>query len=140
MTQPTKALARAAKPKAARPAKPAPSRAAASISNAAKTKPVAMVDSAPANTAASAQTPPLPNYVRPNGKLGILFDLLTRQGGVSVHDMAEATGWQLHSVRGAMAGGLKHKGFVISSEKTGDAVRLYRIVPPAKKSRGRPRT
>jgi hypothetical protein len=60
---------------------------------------------------------------------GVLAAMMLRPGGASVHDMAEATGWQLHSVRGALAGGLKHKGYEITSEKPGD-VRLYRIVTP----------
>jgi len=38
-----------------------------------------------------------------------------------------ATGWQQHSVRGAMAGALRKRGLIISSEKT-DGVRRYRAV------------
>ena len=43
--------------------------------------------------------------------------------------MVGATGWQAHSVRGAMSGGLK-KGFnfVIDSQKV-ESVRTYRIAP-----------
>jgi hypothetical protein len=41
--------------------------------------------------------------------------------------MARATAWQVHSVRGAMAGALKKKaGFTILSEKT-ESGRVYRI-------------
>ena len=39
----------------------------------------------------------------------------------------EATGWQAHSVRGAISGAIKKKlGLNVMSEKTG-TVRLYRI-------------
>jgi len=64
----------------------------------------------------------------PKGKLGILVTLLRASGGATVEAMAVATGWQFHSVRGAMSGALKKKlGYDIASEKT-DAGRIYRIV------------
>jgi hypothetical protein len=63
----------------------------------------------------------------PSGKLGILADLLKRPDGATLEQMVVATGWQAHSVRGAMSGSLK-KGFglVIDSEKT-ETGRVYRI-------------
>lgn len=59
-------------------------------------------------------------------KLELLVSLLGRAEGATVIDMSEATGWQHHSVRGALAGALKKKGHVIRSEKV-DGVRRYRI-------------
>ena len=44
--------------------------------------------------------------------------------------MIEATGWQAHSIRGAMAGALKKKGHSVTSEKAGDK-RVWRITRPA---------
>jgi hypothetical protein len=45
--------------------------------------------------------------------------------------MVEATGWQQHSVRGAMAGTLKKKrGLAITSEKV-EGVRRYHASKPA---------
>jgi hypothetical protein len=42
--------------------------------------------------------------------------------------MTEATGWQVHTVRGAMAGALKKKlGLEIISEKQPGSDRIYRI-------------
>ena len=42
--------------------------------------------------------------------------------------MMEATGWQAHSVRGAMSGAIKKdRGFPVISDKTDDS-RVYRIV------------
>jgi hypothetical protein len=38
----------------------------------------------------------------------------------------KATGWQQHSVRGALAGALKKRGHTINSDKV-DGVRRYRI-------------
>ena len=39
-----------------------------------------------------------------------------------------ATGWQPHTVRGAMAGALKKKrGLTVTSEKIGGRGRVYRI-------------
>jgi hypothetical protein len=65
----------------------------------------------------------------PTGKLGTLVALLQRPEGASLDDMVAATGWQAHSVRGAMSGSLK-KGFglVIDSRKD-DGQRTYRILP-----------
>jgi len=54
--------------------------------------------------------------------------LLLRPEGASVEDMMAATGWQTHSVRGALSGGLKKKlGLIIESEKTATG-RVYRII------------
>jgi hypothetical protein len=63
----------------------------------------------------------------PAGKLGLLVALLQRGEGASLEAMMGATGWQKHSVRGAIAGALKKKvGLTILSEKT-EAGRIYRI-------------
>ena len=64
---------------------------------------------------------------RPSGKLGLLIDLLEREGGANLEEMVQATGWQTHSVRGAMSGALKKKRkLTVLSEKT-DQGRRYRI-------------
>ena len=62
----------------------------------------------------------------PKGKLGVLVRLLRRANGATILDLAKATGWQTKSVRGAMAGALKKRGIVVTSEKIDD-VRRYRI-------------
>jgi len=62
----------------------------------------------------------------PPTKLQILVDLLSRPDGATLDVMANATGWQTHSIRGALAGSLKRKGHVITS-KTHDGQRCYRI-------------
>ncbi len=68
------------------------------------------------------------NAARPEGKLGKMLALLRRREGTTVEQMMKATGWQAHSVRGAMSGALKKRqGLVIASTKTGNT-RTYRIV------------
>ena len=63
----------------------------------------------------------------PGGKLGKLVELLQRPDGATLEEMVAATGWQAHSVRGAMSGGLKKKqGLTITSTKT-DGTRVYRV-------------
>lgn len=62
---------------------------------------------------------------RPKTRLEQLQALLVRDGGASIAEMVEATGWQQHSVRGAMAGALKKRGLSITSDKI-DGTRRYR--------------
>lgn len=59
-------------------------------------------------------------------KLDRLADLLNRRDGASIAELTEATGWQPHSVRGAMSGALKRKGLTVTSDVV-DGVRRYRI-------------
>lgn len=68
-----------------------------------------------------------PAATRKPTKLELLIALLRREEGAALPELIAATGWQAHSVRGALAGTLKHKGFVISSTKV-DGNRRYRIM------------
>ncbi len=71
-------------------------------------------------------TPPKQRYGTKQTKL---IELLKRPEGASLVEMTEVTGWQPHTVRGAMAGALKKKlGLNITSEKTDAQQRKYRIV------------
>ena len=73
---------------------------------------------------------PLPPKA-PTGKIAILVSLMQREGGATAAELMAATGWQAHSVRGAIAGSIKKKlGFAVSSEKS-EAGRVYRIVKGA---------
>ena len=61
------------------------------------------------------------------GKLGDMVALMRRQGGASLADLMTVTGWQAHSVRGALAGSLKRaRGYTIVSDKV-VGVRVYTI-------------
>jgi hypothetical protein len=68
--------------------------------------------------------PPLPGKT----KQAILVDLLSRSNGATLAELVNATGWQRHSVRGAISGTLKKKlGLTVTSEPTDDRGRVYRI-------------
>jgi hypothetical protein len=85
----------------------------------------------PTKTADETETPSLPDIRPVGGKLGLILELLRRPHGADLSDMMEATGWQQHSVRGALAGALKkHRGLTIVSEKI-DGPRRYRLIEPA---------
>ena len=70
--------------------------------------------------------PPEPGPTKAPTKLEQIVILLSRTAGASLADLVAATGWQAHSVRGALAGSLKRKGHAIVSEKV-DGERRYRI-------------
>jgi len=65
---------------------------------------------------------------REGTKQAVLIELLKHPEGATLAQMTEATGWQVHTVRGAMAGALKKKlGLEITSEKQTSTDRVYRI-------------
>ncbi|HZW15623.1 MAG TPA: DUF3489 domain-containing protein [Brevundimonas sp.] len=53
--------------------------------------------------------------------------LMRRPEGATVTQMGEATGWQPHSVRGALAGALKRKHKLTIVGEPGEGGRVYRI-------------
>jgi hypothetical protein len=62
-------------------------------------------------------------------KLATLIAMLRREGGATIEEMAEATSWQVHSLRGALSGILKKKlGLDISSEKVEGRGRVYSLI------------
>jgi hypothetical protein len=76
------------------------------------------------------EAPPQAPAVAPEirSKLEALAALLARSEGASIDEIMRATGWQAHSVRGAISGTLKkRRGLEIASESV-DGVRRYRIV------------
>ncbi len=80
----------------------------------------------PSGSKPKGRTPP--PAVRPGTKQALLIDLLKRKKGVTIEEIVEATGWQPHSVRGAISGTLKKKlGLNVTSEKVGGRGRVYRI-------------
>jgi hypothetical protein len=61
-------------------------------------------------------------------KQQIMIDLLRRPKGAGIEEITAATGWQSHTVRGAMSGALKKKlGLEITSKKVEGLGRVYRI-------------
>ncbi len=66
---------------------------------------------------------------RTGSKQALLLDLLKRKSGASLEEIAAATGWQLHSVRGAISGTVKKKlGLRVVSDKVDGRGRVYRVV------------
>ena len=67
--------------------------------------------------------------VRAGTKQALLIDLLSRKRGAAIDEIIAATGWQAHSVRGAISGTLKKKlGLTVMSEAVEGRGRVYRIV------------
>jgi len=79
----------------------------------------------PPQPAAEPTAKPAP---RSGTKQATLITLLERPEGATIAEMAEATGWQQHTVRGAIAGALKKRlGLTVTSEKPKGEARIYRI-------------
>ncbi len=79
-------------------------------------------------TAKSNGVPSAP-VVRQGTKQALLIDLLKRKTGAAIDEIVEATGWQPHSVRGAISGALKKKlGLTVTSDNVEGRGRVYRIV------------
>lgn len=58
----------------------------------------------------------------------LIRGLLRRRNGASVEELAEATGWQAHSVRGFLSGTINKKlRLNVRVEKTADGVSRYRL-------------
>jgi hypothetical protein len=60
-------------------------------------------------------------------KLERLEAMLRQPAGATIKQLGKSLGWQLHSVRGAIAGSLKKKGIAVTSEKPEGGERIYRI-------------
>lgn len=57
-----------------------------------------------------------------------LIEMLQRPQGATIEQMAEALGWQPHTVRGTLSGALKKRlGLAITSTREKDRDRVYRI-------------
>ena len=76
-------------------------------------------------TAATTSAP----QARQGTKLAQLAALLGRKQGCSIAEAITATGWQAHSIRGAISGALKKKlGLTVTSEPVEGRGRVYRVV------------
>jgi hypothetical protein len=82
---------------------------------------------------------PEPDAKRPS-KQDDVIAMLRRPQGATVDEVASATGWQRHTVRGVFSGTLKKKlGLTIASAKE-ERGRVYRIDGPASVCNPRPMT
>ena len=79
---------------------------------------------------ASAAPEPAPKTRTPREgtKQATLIAMLRAPDGATIEEIMAATGWQSHTVRGAMAGALKKKlGLEVTSEKVENRGRVYKL-------------
>lgn len=84
----------------------------------------------PARTAASkaATTNPEAAVPREFSKKQIVLDLLRRKNGATMGEIANATGWQNHSIRGFISGAIgKKMGMAIESALNNAGERTYKL-------------
>jgi len=82
-------------------------------------------EQAPNKKAAKAKDATLP---REFSKKNIVLDLLRRKDGATMAEIAKATDWQNHSIRGFISGNLTKKmGLTVESSKNDAGERTYRI-------------
>ena len=80
------------------------------------------------DTAIGVETAPKTRKPREGTKQAKLIEMLRAEGGATIDEIVAATGWQSHTVRGAMSGALKKKlGLMIESSKEDERGRVYRL-------------
>ncbi len=85
----------------------------------------------PRATKPAADVQPTTPPGRADSKLARVVAMLRMPEGATIAAISAETGWQAHSVRGAMSGAIKKKlGLTITSVKA-NGLRTYRIAPEA---------
>jgi hypothetical protein len=87
------------------------------------------------NAIVAAPEPPKPEpaakekpEARDGSKKAVVLSLLRREGGATLGEIAQATDWQLHSIRGFLSGQITKKmGLKIESTKDDGGKRRYHI-------------
>ena len=80
------------------------------------------------DTPTGAEPTPKTRTPREGTKQATLIAMLRAPDGATIEEIMAATGWQSHTVRGAMAGPLKKKlGLEVTSEKVEGRGRVYRL-------------
>ncbi len=69
--------------------------------------------------AAPARAPARPEPILPVGKLGLIIQRLGAKTGATADELARATGWQRHTVHGALSR-LRSRGFAMRLETEGE--------------------
>lgn len=83
---------------------------------------------APQDAPAAANPAPKTRTPRTGTKQAKLIEMLRAESGATIDEIAAATGWQPHTVRGAFAGALKKKlGLDVTSEKVEGRGRVYSL-------------
>jgi len=73
---------------------------------------------------ASAPSPTMPKA--PSGKLATLLDRIGQPTGATIDQLADATGWQAHTIRAAFSR-LRQRGFPIALVTGTDGRKAYRL-------------
>lgn len=108
------------------PTRPSSARAARTSRRAKATKLKAITAAPP--PAPTATTPAaVAKAPREGSRLAAMVALMRRPEGASVDALAETTGWQRHSVRGALAGALKKTYGLAITSSVEEGARIYRI-------------
>lgn len=82
----------------------------------------------PAAKAKAIQAPQTESRATKGTKQALLVGLLKRKTGATIDEVTNATGWQAHSVRGAISGTLKKKlGLTVESKVVVGRGRVYQI-------------
>lgn len=105
---------------------------------------MAKTDKARSNASRQSAKPSAPEPARarptprPGGKLGVIIDRLAGKNGATADELVAATGWQRHSVLGALSR-LRSRGFAMQLDIHADrkAYRLDVTAKPAMQSRAR---
>jgi hypothetical protein len=85
-------------------------------------------DAPATDTATEPEAAPKARTPREGTKQATLIAMLRTPEGATIEEITAATGWQSHTVRGAMAGALKKKlGLEVTSEKVEGRGRVYRL-------------
>ena len=80
------------------------------------------------DTPTETETAPKTRTPREGTKQATLIAMLRAPDGATIEEIMAATGWQSHTVRGAMAGALKKKlGLEVTSEKVESRGRVYKL-------------
>ena len=80
------------------------------------------------DTPTETETAPKARTPREGTKQATLIAMLRAPDGATIDEITAATGWQSHTVRGAMAGALKKKlGLEVTSEKVENRGRVYKL-------------
>ena len=73
----------------------------------------------------------MPTPERSKSKIDVVIERLGQPDGATLVDLCEATGWQAHSLRGALSGTLKKARKLDVESRVVDGVRRYRIADAA---------
>jgi hypothetical protein len=95
-------------------------------------EPVEAQKTAAIHNCAAEMPVPKPPIRRAGTKQAMLITMLQAATGATMEEIVAATGWQVHTARGAMSGALGKKlGLIVTLAKEADRGRVYRIDQPA---------